>query len=266
MYCPLAESWLAYQRGATVVLQRTGDDLGCAGRSAIDQHGQGNVGRDATTTHLEGAFLGIMAQFIQHNAIAEELAGGGYRWINQSAVVVPQIQDQAGGLCLAQFLKGLQYFVVGPLGEALNVDVADVGCLIEHAPGDRGHLNLLPGDGEIERRGGGARNGECDRCANLTMEQGPHVIHSRLAGDRFGVHRQQGVSLVDPGALGRGIGIGSERHLPLCIAPQRDANSAKGTTHLVPFQFTGLGLDQDSIGVVEQPEGLVDGSVGALAR
>ena len=205
-----------------MILQRSSDDLGSAGRPTVDQHDQGNVGGRTSTLHPESTLFRVTTCLVKHDAIAQKLAGDGDGRLDQAAAIVPQVQHQADDSCRAQFLDSGGNLVARPLGEGLDANIANVGCLVEHPPGDGWYLNLLPRDGEIERRGGGARNGESYWCAHLAVKEGAYAIHCCFYDDICAIQCQKDVSLNHSDPLGGGVGVGGEDHPALGITPQSD--------------------------------------------
>ena len=128
---PLAERCRAQNGGATVILQRAGNDFRCRGRAAIDQYDHRLAAGQIARAGVEPpGFLGIAAAGGDDLAAIEECVGHADRLIEQTARIEPQVEHEALELVLADFIGDLLdrigEVVVGLLGERDHAKIADV--------------------------------------------------------------------------------------------------------------------------------------------
>ncbi len=102
----LAEGACADDRGALLVLQGTGDNLRSGGRPAIDQHDNLLALDEIAGARLEAlGILGLAGARRNNLALFEEGIRDRDCLIEQAAGIVPEIEDIALDLVLADFLR-----------------------------------------------------------------------------------------------------------------------------------------------------------------
>ena len=103
----LPEARLTDDLGATVLLERRGDDLGRGRRSAVDEDGdrQVRVRRDAVTGRRVFLHVPVRGLLGEDQAVVDELAGDLLRGVDIPAGVVAEIEDDLVGALVEQLLE-----------------------------------------------------------------------------------------------------------------------------------------------------------------
>ena len=149
---PLAERPGAENYRAAMILQRTRDDLRCGRRAAIDQDDDrqalGNIARFGVEAL---AFVRPTRSGRNDLALVQKRIGNPHRLVQQTAGIVPQVQNDAFQLAGGFLLKAINRpFHAGRslFAEGSDPDIGDVVAF--HPRPDRPNLDNVPRDGDVE--------------------------------------------------------------------------------------------------------------------
>ncbi len=239
LHAALAESLLAHDQRAVVVLERAGDDLARARAAAVHEHdervhglGAGGLGALLLTPLGE-------ADGGDDGAVEEELVGDARGLLEQAARVAAEIEhepaDGAAGLELlergvqlgrARLLERLEPHVADAVVQAARLDRADLDDLAAQLEG----LGVLPAAFAL------ARDPDRDLGAGLAAEA-PHGVVERHVERRLVVDLHDAVEPLDLRAPRRRVGHGVHHGQHLIADGDHDAQPAerprRGEVHLL---------------------------------
>jgi hypothetical protein len=182
------------------------------GGAAVDQHHDRQAGHQVALAGVVALGLVLVPASGRHDlALVEEGVGHGDCLVEQAAGVVAQVEHQTLQLVAGLRLDlgdGLFEAGRGLLAEAGDPDVADVAV---QARAHRLDLDDRPGQGDVERLGVGALDGELD----VGVDRPAHALH-RLGQSEtehcLAVQVGDVVAGLDAGGGGRGV-VEGRHHL-----------------------------------------------------
>ena len=145
----LTEGTAADNRTAVIILDGTGEDLGCRSRTLINEHHQREMLIRATTISLV-VLTGIATAFGIDDklALGEELIGNLHSRLEIATRIATQVDDQTGESLLCQLRQGDEKLGIGVLAEILYLNIA--AFIVEHITGGNAlGGNLTTSDGNM---------------------------------------------------------------------------------------------------------------------
>ena len=187
LYQSLAKGARADDHGAVEVLQGSRGDFAGAGRAAVDEHCQGDVGVDGVDGGLVGALAGLVASTHDEDlgALGDEEADDLDGRLDDAAAIAAQVEDDVlDARVVLECDEGVAHLLCRLLVKGCQVDVADVAS-----------RDAVVGDG-------------VDADGLAVEREGLHAVLIVGAHDR---HRQVGVglSLESLAHLVAGPGVGA---------------------------------------------------------
>ena len=154
LHRPLAERPGSKNCGASVILERTGNDFRCGGGTAIDQNNNRLAINQIPATGGKALAVLIVAATGRYNFTAfQKRIGNGNRLIQKTAGIIAQIQDIAFQFIFGQsflyFRYGIFQTIIGLIGELGQPDVSDT---VFQTEADGADFDDIAYDGDIEWR------------------------------------------------------------------------------------------------------------------